>query len=80
MSASLAMATLASGSPVAGSASSFSSPPEASDDSPLMKSRYSRSVATAIGETLAKVGGRELLGEQALETPESPATNSLHSR
>src|SRR5262245_31405383 len=66
-SASFATATFASGSPVAGSDSSFSSPPEGSDDSPLMNSRYSRSVATAIGGTLAKVGGRELLGEQALE-------------
>ena len=74
------MATFASGSPVAGSASSFSSPPEASDDSPLMKRRYSRSVATAIGETLAKVRRRELLGEQPLETPGPPATNSLQSR
>src|SRR5262245_48913229 len=67
-SASLAMATFASGSPVAGSDSSLSSPPDGSEDSPLMKSRYSRSVATAIGGTLAKVGRRELLGEQPLET------------
>src|SRR5262245_31712341 len=46
-SASEAIATFASASPVAGSVSSLTSPPEASVASPLMKSRYSRSVATA---------------------------------
>ena len=35
--------------------------------SPLMKSRYSRSVATAMEETLAKVRRSELLGQQPLE-------------
>ena len=67
ISASVAMATFASGSPVAGSDSSFGSPPEASDGSPLMKSRYSRSVATAIGRDPSEVRRRELFREEALE-------------
>src|SRR5204863_5133205 len=49
MSASPAMATRASASPVAGSVRSRTSPDCGSTSSPLMKSPYSRLVATAIG-------------------------------
>src|SRR5436190_11432570 len=49
ISASPAIATRASAAPVAGSVRSRSSPDWGSTSSPLMKSPYSRSVATAIG-------------------------------
>src|SRR5207245_4634008 len=57
-SPSPAIAAFASGSPVAGSRSSRTSPEAGSTSAPSMKSPYSRCVATAIGPTIALEGHR----------------------
>ena len=53
-STSFAIAARASGSPLAGSLSSRTSPEAGSANSPAMKSPYSRSVATAIAGNLSE--------------------------